>query len=185
MTNLKRLFTLVLAIGFVSFGSAQEKFWVGLDLGFNSSKVGDGDAVNTYELSPTLGYQINDKMGIGVNLGFGSEGEDQSNFGLGAFLRYGFNIGDKATLFGDLGVGFASASDKSGAEDVTVTGFNVGISPGFLYRFADKWSAVAHFGSLGFSSLTPKVGDTEGDANTNFGLNLNMSTIGIGVQYHF
>ena len=103
----------VMAVLFSGTVSAQEKFWVGVDLGYNSHKVGDGDALNSFNIAPTLGYHVNDNISIGLGIGFASPAKDVSGFAVGPFVRYGKSVGDKATLFGELGVGIGSTNDKT------------------------------------------------------------------------
>ncbi|MBK9960159.1 MAG: porin family protein [Saprospiraceae bacterium] len=170
-------------VSFTAF--SQEKFWVGLDLNFNSVKVGDGDGVSSFGLSPTLGYMFSDNMGIGLEVNFRQPHEDHTIFGATPFLRYGKSVGDKATLFGDLGVGFSTGKETIGTVETKNTVFGIGISPGVMYKFADRWSAIGHFGFLGFTSDSEEVGSAKAVKTTDFGIDLKMSSLDFGLQYHF
>ncbi|MCC6844082.1 MAG: porin family protein [Saprospiraceae bacterium] len=170
-------------VSFTAF--SQEKFWVGLDLNFNSNKVGDADGTSSFGLSPTLGYMFSDNMGIGLAVNFSQPHEDHTIFGATPFLRYGKSVGDKATLFGDFGVKFSSGKETIATVETKTTIFDIGIKPGVMYKFADRWSAIGHFGFLGFKSNNKEVGSAKAVKTTDFGIDLKMSSLDFGLQYHF
>ncbi|MBK6699745.1 MAG: outer membrane beta-barrel protein [Saprospiraceae bacterium] len=175
----------VLSLLSTSTFAQDHKMWIGVDLGFNSHKVGDADNTSSFKIKPTFGYHINEAMAVGIKVGYESEAKDVSSFEVNPFFRYGKSIGDKATLFGELGVDITSGSDKRTSTEVKTNSFDVGISPGVTYMFADNWGLEAHFGKLGFKSEGGSIGDVDSDKTTNFGIDLTMSSLSFGLTYHF
>mgnify|MGYP000853227709 FL=1 len=176
----------VLSLLSTSTFAQDHKMWIGVDLGFNSHKFGDADNTSQFSIAPTFGYHLSEAMAIGIRVGYASPGKDISAFGVNPFFRYGKSIGDKATLFGELGVDYVSGSDKTNASaEIKTSAFGVGISPGVTYMFADNWGLEAHFGHLGFDSESEEVGSADAVKTTNFGLDLTMSSLSFGLTYHF
>lgn len=98
MKNRFQLVILTLAMG-ISFNlSAQTvnagTWMIGGSAGFSSQKIKNADASTTYlNLNPTLGYFVADDWGVGLSINFNStsyDGESDSSFGLGPFVRYYF-----------------------------------------------------------------------------------------------
>lgn len=181
----KQLVLLVLLMGLSAASFAQDKkMMLGLDLGFSSN-----DNQSSFGLGPNFGYWLSDNMALVVGIDFASTTNKLNNdlktttFGAGAELRYGWNVGDMTFLY--LAPGFSYSKDTqeqgAGLPDEEDSEFNIRIVPGVTYKIADAWSIDARFGSLGYNST--KHGD--GDSFGTFGLNLNMSSIGFGLWYHF
>lgn len=180
---MKKLLTLLTLCAFLSAPAfAQYKYFVGGELGFNSSK-----STNGFAFKPNVGYMLNDRMILVGSLGYNSntikgsgaiKDIKTSGFGVGLELRYGWKAGDNAFVF--LAPGVHYNNDEDAADEHTTT-LGLGIRPGITYQLAPRWSITSHFGNLGLSSK--KVGD--GDSVSNFGLNLNMNSIGFLISYHF
>ncbi len=165
--------------------SQDQKMFGGLDLLFNSSKVKDGPKATLFGLAPTFGYWLNDRSAIVARVSYasGDIADVKSNsFGIGVDYRYGWNVSDNVYLYLAPGVSFTSSKDDiDEPTETTTTDLNIGISPGIQYKFANKWSFVTEFGDLSYNSSKVK----DGPEASGFGLNLLMSTLNFGLQYHF
>lgn len=192
---MKKLFTILPVIAALFLSSqvnAQYKSFLGVDLGFATTK----DVSTSFNIGPTYGYVLNDMMQVVVGVNFRSEttkgganDQKETGFGAGAEFRYGMNPSDNLYLFAALGGSFHSDKDDQGTssdtDDIKDTGFTVGIRPGLQYHLSDRWSMEAHFGLLGLHSATTEVGSTKGDAVNTFGLDLSMSSLNYGLFFHF
>jgi hypothetical protein len=79
--------------GFLSAQTVNQGAWMlGGSVGFSSLKVKDAENSTTYfNLSPNVGYYIIDDLAIGARINFLSiseDGDSESNFGFGPFVRY-------------------------------------------------------------------------------------------------
>ncbi|MDQ3143219.1 MAG: porin family protein [Bacteroidota bacterium] len=187
MKQLSQIFLVLLLVFVTNVSFGQYKYWLGLDLGFNSTTIGTADAQTSFQFSPTVGYWFQDNLGVGVRIDFSQPHEDHTIFGATPFLRWGKSVGERAMVLADLGVNFSTDKETLGTSETKITSFGVGISPGIQYMFADRWSFIGHFGFLGFSSSKTEVDGNAIDVadRTNFGLNLGLSSVGLGLQYHF
>ncbi|MEP7197377.1 MAG: outer membrane beta-barrel protein [Saprospiraceae bacterium] len=190
MKNLMKTTLFILSfIALCNIGSAQGKMFLGLDLGFQSSDAGFNSLHETsqFNVGPSFGYWLNDKSAVVVGVNFIShtnKTDDLSSTGfkIGAEYRYGWHVGDHAFLYLAPGVAFGSNKDELvGGGESKWTTLDIRIRPGISYMLADKWSINGYFGGLGYSSITPDGGDGVGA----FGLNLEMSSLGFGIWYHF
>lgn len=93
--------------------------------------------------------------------------------------RYYLNPGKKFSPFGDLSVGFGTINPELPTEG-DINTFDLGFSPGINYFLNNHFSVEATIGRIGYSSFS-----TTGYSQSNVGLNLNLSTIGLGVNYKF
>ncbi|MBK6543989.1 MAG: porin family protein [Saprospiraceae bacterium] len=185
----KQLLILVLFMGLFSVSNyAQGKLFLGVDLGFSSQDNGfnGGHETSEFVIAPSLGYWLSDNMAIVGRVGYASHDNKTddvktSGFGIGAELRYGWHLGDNTFLYLAPGARYGSEKTEFAGGDATTTEFQIAIRPGVDYKIADKWSIDAHFGSLGYTSQSPEVGD----AVSSFGLDLSMSAISFGIWYHF
>jgi outer membrane protein W len=178
----KQLLILVLFMGlFTAASYAQDKkMFAGVDLGFSSVE----DVSSSFSIAPSLGYWLSDNMAIVGSVGYNSTNFDAtdntaSTFGIGASLRYGWHHGDNTFFYLAPYVSFASSDSGVQGEEST-THFNVGLTPGFDYMMGDRWSINAEIGLLNFTSTSHA-----GASSSDFSLGLTMSTISLGLWYHF
>ncbi|MBB6611715.1 outer membrane beta-barrel protein [Pontibacter sp. Tf4] len=160
----------------------------------------------TFNLSPSVGYFIQDGLELGIGLGFNqtsngilvpdgwgmSEYEMKTNlFSFNPYIRKYFMVSDKVAFTGSATAGFSTGSSSisldGGREYKSeVSGFQVAVVPGLSFFPTEKIGITAAFGSLGYSELSskPEEGDDKTTSST-VGLNLNASTLSIGFSYHF
>ena len=163
------------------------KIFVGGSLGYGSSsqKVLD-ETVTTGNLniSPSLGYFINDGMAIGANLSFSKQiakGIEKGgvSFGVGAFLRKYWSLADNFYFIGEASADFSSTTPANAEK--AGTGFGVGITPGLGFYPGKKWGVEFAMGNvLGFSSSKP---DPDADATTNINVGFSTAVPAISVIY--
>jgi hypothetical protein len=153
----------------------------------NTAKVGGiSSSSSAFSFSPTIGYFITDNLAIGGGFSFSNEpfdfdGEqiDVTSISARLMSRYYFNPGKKFSPFGQVSVGFGTINPELATEG-DINTFDLGFSPGINYFLNNHFSVEATIGRIGYSSLS-----TTGFSQSNIGLNLNLSTIGLGVNYKF
>jgi len=180
------LFSLALTVNAQDVG----KMWVGGSVGLSSTKVKVGDNSESYlnfKVIPEFGYVINDKMGIGIKLGYQQtelnlNSENPTNkmegFTVNPFLRYAVMKGSIGGLFIDGGVGYTHLKDKDA--DVKTNGMEVGFRPGVSLNVSEKIALTAKFGFLGYEYM--KVGDVKVN---NFGFDFDLDQVLLGVNFVF
>ena len=183
----KLLFTAAVAVlGFTSVSAQEEAkaysfaegdiFIEGM-VGFNSSNDKNTEVKeNAFEISPKLGFFINEDVAIGGELSFmstkeetaGTDTADQSAFGVGAFARYYFlDLGERFKTYGEFGVGYASQNDD--LNDFKVNGFGAGLDLGINYFVTEK--IALSFGLKNVLSFSSAKADVDGaEAVTEFNL---------------
>lgn len=187
----KLFFTLAIMLGLATTVSAQEvgQIWVGGAVGFNSTKIGDGDRVSSYRIIPEFGYVFSENLGIGIKLGYAHNKAVLGNvngflaakdaFTVNPFLRYSFLKGDIGGLFIDAGAGYTYG--KADGDDADkLNAWEVGIRPGVAVKVSDKISLTGKFGFLGYQNQ--KLG---GVKSNDFGLDFDLSQTELGVSIVF
>lgn len=199
---MKKLLLFSAALLFIGSTFAQDKrMWLSGNVGFGSGKSGNTDNFN-WSVSPEFGFMLNEAMAIGINVGVNGRSADNTNTKIKntwtdmrftPFFRYYLGDNDKFKFFGQANVYFAFGNqkneDNSGATGVTTEtkydGFGINVRPGIQYWFTDSWSMLATFGELGYSGQTNNKGLNSESKDSNFGLNVNLSTITYGLIFHF
>ena len=192
--------------------SSGNKMWIGGTAGFNSGGTKDkGDDTNSqstfkYNVGPSFGYMLNEKMAVGINVMFGADNSTQNNatedktansgYNFQPFFRYYFAGSDNFKFYGDLAVGFGGGnttwSDNTGASNESKYGtFDLGVTAGAQYWFTPDWSMASSIGLLGYNSHTSNKGQTDAagkskeNVTSDFGLNATFSTLNFSFFYHF
>lgn len=173
-----------------SFGFNQGDILVEGSYSLNASKYspekGDDVKGTSYNFTPKVGYFLNDKFAVGVELGFGKTNEnifDLSNFGghvnttnAGVFGRYYFlELGKRFKTYAEVGLGYAGAKATLGSVDVKGNGMYAGLTAGMNYFVTEKIAIGFGLGTvLGYNSQSVKVGDTKIGTTSNTQVNLNV-----------
>lgn len=198
----KLIFTLAIMLGLATTVSAQEvgQMWVGGSVGFNSTKIGDGDRVSSYRIIPEIGYAFAENMGVGIKLGYAHNKNVLSSFskdGLYAkdaftvnpFIRMAFLKGSMGSLFVDGGAGYTYAkSDVTEVDSegnvsngkVKLNAWEVGFRPGVAVNVSSRITLTGKFGFLGYQHA--KLGDVKGD---DFGFDFDLGQTELGVSIVF
>ena len=198
--------------------TANAQVYVGGGLGFSSSKkayvdadgVTEPDAVTSFSILPEIGYKLDDKLSVGIQLGFTTtsfgdiefEGVDlkdvkSTGFSIAPYARYTFVKWGKVGLFADAQFAYTHTSTKGdypiGNDNVieceeTENEWSLGIIPGLSFDVNEKITLITKVGWLGYSSAKPeyKIGDEKRKykASSNFGLNL-TNNVEFAVFYNF
>jgi hypothetical protein len=159
----------------------------GLSFQLNESKVGSiTTSSSSFAFSPAIGYFVSDNISIAGGLSvsnepFEIEGEffDATSMAVQLSARYYMSPSKKFSPFGHFGFGFGSINPEGPGSDLTSV--NIGVSPGINYFLNNHFSVEAGFGRLGYTSV--KSGSDF--SSSNFGLNLNMSTLNFALNYKF
>lgn len=183
---MKKLFFVIMAV-FVAVGANAQKakttsskssgIYAGGGISFQSTS--DETAIT---IIPEIGGHINDKMGWGVRVGFGSEGSGDSKytiFQIKPYLRHTiYSIGQVGVI-----LDYHLLYESAGIKDNKTNTFGLGVAPGLALNVNSKISVVTHLGFLGYTSSKE---DVEGAEAVNlFTLKANSENIGLSVYYNF
>jgi len=205
---------LTLAVAMIALSAnAQHKFFLGMDLGFSTSKKGsnettysgtgagtapfvnsstDGDKTSSFKFNPYLGYNVTDRIAVGLTLGINNsktvEGAETtlsngskvnletktSKFSVAPFVRYNFPINDNLTMWGELKVApkFGKMVHQHvtagvlGEHESKIGGLDAGIRPGFNYKLGERWIFTGSYGFLGYVSDKTTSETTTGGLTT-------------------
>ncbi|MCW1147491.1 porin family protein [Flavobacterium lacisediminis] len=155
---------------------------------FGSEKTGDFKT-NSFELAPQVGYFLTENIAIGGKIGFasykeefsGSDIEDMAGFQVGAFGRYYFTPANQFSLFGQLGLDYASMEDKLADSKFNV--IDAGLGLGMNYFVSSNFSIEAGVAVLGYS--TNDNGGDGADATNTFSFGGDWRAVTFGVNYKF
>lgn len=197
--NLIFLFVLATAI------NAQHeagKMWITGNVGFSKSTIEQilypsheaieiNGKMTTYQFIPEFGMQLSDKIGVGIQLGYSYQKTTftevdykvKSSYAtIQPFVRYSFLKGTLGGFFldGSIGGRYGKAHLSYNNEEETYKGFSVGIQPGVYINISKNISVIGKFSFLGYQY--DKTGDTK---SNNFGLDLNMDQLQMGVMVAF
>ena len=146
--------------------TASAQWWAGGEVGFNSYRsTVDGHKVGSasnFVVAPEIGYKLNDKIDVAVEIGFlhGEEGakmmgrtvgDDQiaNAFILNPYLRYTFAKAGNFSFFAD--GGFTYGNIHICGDDNSINAWQIAIKPGISYALSPKVSLVAHVGGIAYS----------------------------------
>jgi len=206
---------MLLSGAFVYSQTDQGTMYLGgsLNLGFGSTKnkagsnSTDGPKTFNFGINPKCGYFIADNLMIGLGLGYNMQSVKTTDvindeekltttaFNVGPFIRY-YMLPVKTMGFfvdGNVAMGFGKLKDEvtdggtTTTDEIKMSAFVVGITPGVVIFIGEKVSLEATFGGLSFMSSTDKqtIGDTEYKSTTsNFALDINPANFGFGVAVH-
>ena len=180
-----------------TFGFGEGDIFVEGNIGFGSTNDKNTETkTSEFNFAPKAGYFISDDLAVGLDLGFGSEKEEQfgaetvkrSTVGIGAFARYYFlELGERFKTYGEFGVGYATANNK--IADTKVNTLDVGATLGINYFVTENFAI--NFALADILSYTSGKGDWDGaeavnEFNFGFGeFNNFFATAQFGLTYKF
>lgn len=179
----------------------------------DSSGSIDGPTNTTLNVTPNVGYFVNDKFSVGLGAGYKYEStkstvfDNQSNeielkdseglFVVRPKASYYKKLGDNfycfATYYLSFGFGTAKDQDYNFSQDEVVTTehklstFKTGIQVGGDYFFNDHWAMMAKVGTIAYKSAT-QTSKEDSDIKwkeSGFGLDFNFRSFNLGVSYYF
>lgn len=119
------------------------------NLGWSSSNDKNIDRKeNAFNINPKVGYFVNDKFAVGVDLGFGTnktevagnETEKINTFDAGLFGRYYFlDLGARFKTYGEVGFGYNNVKrELLGSSEIKADGFKSNLGLGINYFLTNK-----------------------------------------------
>lgn len=200
---------LILTAAVAVFGlvSAQKNtLLVGGNVAYNTTKTeltsNTDSKTDTFEFSPTIGYQFSDNMTVGVNTSFSSI-KDATDFTFGsnvynaeikesinkfgAFVRYAQPLSNIFAVYGDLGAGYQTGKVENfdTLSNVTTTskynGMYVQFTPALFINFKNSFGLNFNIGGLGYSTMKNDATNLKTNSfNFSFG-----KEFGIGISKNF
>lgn len=148
---MKRILLLALMTTITLSASAQ--FWYGASFSAGMTKVEESDPQLSLGIAPQIGYSFTEHFGVGVEVSASTQNagkEDLHTIGFAPFIRYTFCDMDKAHLFVDAGIIYASTKHSELSKRMTTRG--CAITPGIIYPIGERWKLLTTFGSIGWSN---------------------------------
>ncbi|MBW1298383.1 porin family protein [Aquimarina litoralis] len=193
---MKKLILTAIAVFTLTFVNAQDGGFAKGDIflsgsfGYNSTSTGDIKD-NSFEFTPRAGFFVSDNIAVGARLGFTTSKQETpitedlktNTFNAGAFGRYYFTPSNKFSIFGELGLEYASSKTEQGPGELKINGFGVNVGPGVSYFLSDHFALEAFWGALGYATAKPDVDNAESTNAFTFGLDLD--DINLGLVYKF
>lgn len=193
MTN-KSAFILLLFLIAFSVTYAQKGSWyVGGQLGFNSTtakNTGSADVTTTsWSVAPEVGTFLQNTLQLGFALNLGGSNSDnasQTSFSPVLYLRKFYPMGDKFSLFTGIVGNFTTGNTKSGNQDGDLSGWGLNLSLGAAYGISKTFTLVGQYGLFGYSYSSTKFNNTKSSVS-NFGLNVNSlgPVFNVGLYWTF
>lgn len=192
----------MLALAVTSMANAQEgTILVGGNVGITSEKVGD-DKYSTFEFSPTVGYQFNENMTVGLQTSISNSKDERSTmvgttmsvseyttntFKIGAFYRYAKPLSDLFAVYADVAAGYQTAKAENAVPGMPVTslksnGFYAGITPALFINMKNSFGLNFSIGGLQYNSMTTDT--TPSVKSSGFDFNFGK-TLNIGISKNF
>lgn len=160
-------------------------------VGFSTQKQGDVKN-NSFTVAPSVGYFVSENIALGVSILYtqskyniddvANSESTTSTFNPSLFGRYYFTPASKFSVFGHLQAGYVSGKTESnGGGEYKNDGFNAMAGAGLNYFISDHLALETVFGAINYSSYKYDGGQK----NSNFGINLNLSNVYLGLVYKF
>lgn len=192
---MKKIMLSLCMLAAVGVANAQDGFSKGNtfitgSLGISSTNDKDADEKdNSTGINLGVGHFLTDNIAVGVGLGFGSSKStdattttaESSTLAFGAFGRYYFSPKSKFSMFGHLGVNYATANNK--LAKVKVNGMDIFAAPGFNYFVSKNLALEAVIGRIGYSSAKSDVTGAKGSSSFDFGIDLTSITFGMNLRF--
>jgi len=212
MKTLKKI-VMAAAISLFAVGASNAQVYVSGSLSLSHSageteeKVGsktvteDSDPVNSFSISPEIGFYVADGMSIGAEISYqftkvkNASDKDywtsDNMFYFNPFFRWDF-IDNSTVAFGAKAVGILGFGSNKKQDDKIYKKSELGIEirPVLDYKFSDHWAATVSFGSLYFRHNVKKAEKgtyygLEKDIDNGIGVNLSLTSLRFGVVYTF
>ncbi len=204
---MKKIMMTLAAVAVAATMNAQ--MYIGGGINFiNSTNKTNAAAESTrtvFAIAPEFGYKLDDKLGVGIVLGFGTGKNKVENttvnpatsvetksttFSVKPYLRYQALTVGSFNVFVDGGLGFSTTSADNMKNSMD---FALFVTPGVAYNVNEKWSIVAKLDDMfTFGYHKDAVADVAGapDAPSTISAGLstggfNLGSLTFGVYYNF
>ncbi len=202
------LSTMLLALSFAHGQEKKEKLTIekgtwytsaNFSLGHNSFELEGSPETSKYfnfNLSPKIGYTINDNLIIGLGVGYGySKSESGSEIGKGnsyqifPYVKKHFPLGKKLTisLQGEFNYSYSdySSNINSIPYERSSNQYFIGIKPGITYFLNKNIALEANIGSLGYSKTNQDENNLPDRESDSFQFNINSTDLMFGLSYYW
>lgn len=169
-------------------GFSSGDVFVSGSVGISSTKTGDNKS-SSFEIAPKVGFFVSDNIAIGGKLGYMSEKaenaiadtQDESRLTVGAFGRYYMTPASDFSVFGQLAFDYSTVDNK--LADVQENEIGLGLGLGVSYFLSSNFAMEASWAGLGYT--TNDNGGDGAESTDTFGLNMDLSSINLGLVYKF
>jgi len=175
----------------------------------------DGPKTTNFNILPVAGYAFSDKFVAGLGIGFASmstktidtnpsSGDEielknkYNQFVIKPMIGYYKRITNRLYCmpYFYFGFGFGSSTnesydyfeDKITETKASLNSFEVGLEGSLKYFIAKEWAFTLSYGKLFYNNTTQKPKDSSSDekwTNSSYGLDLDLSSVNIGLVYTF
>jgi len=190
----------LLAVGTIASANAQEgSILLYGNAGIQS--ITDASKNNTFNwnVTPGIGYQLNQNWTVGLNLGYGQNTQklnDSSNrnsvnsYKVGVFGRYAHAIGDSKifTWYGQLDLGYAGqyTTDGSAAATDKASGIAADLFPALGVNVGCNWALNFSVGGISYNTLKANDAPAGIPNNTQSTFNFTLGQqVNIGLSKNF
>ena len=145
-----------------------------------------GTETSSFSLLPKAGVFVSETTSLGGIVGYTGgkfNGSKSDRFNLGAYARFHKPMVENFYLYLEPSLTFGFGNREVGGGDADINSFDVRLAPGMTYFLSPKFALDMNWGMLNYSKETTKFGNVETE-NENYGLNLNMSNINLGVSFY-
>ena len=180
--------------------AASAQVYIGGGIGFSTQKAGyqngdpEPDAVTRFHLNPEVGYNLSDKLAVGIGLGvdYGKQGDTKTTgFEIAPYARWTFVKWNRVSLFLDGGLAYGFDKTKreydNGRETVSTEKkdayFKIGVKPGLRVDITDHLAFMTRLGWFGYECTMPDGDDMNNGSR--FGLDVNGENLTFGLLYSF
>ncbi len=198
---MKKLF--LMAAMMVATLAANAQVYVGGGINFSSSKPAyvkvDGgsepDATTKFGILPEVGYKLDDKLSVGIALGYehSKQGDVKTNgFSIAPYARYTFVKWNNIGLFGEAQFAYSNKKETESVDmgdgktmdvDKKSNGWSLGVRPGISIDLNEKLTFITKFGWLGYKSEKPS--DAKGQkASSDFGFDVDATNLQFSLLFN-
>ena len=175
----------------------------------DASSSSDGPKTTDIDIIPGAGIAISDKFSVGLDIGYWSSstktietdfnGNDVDltdkigQFVVGPKFGYYKQVTDRlyCAPYAYLGFGFGNSSQEflSGDEVIKsedkISSFEIGATFGLKYFVANKWALTFNWGNVYYNNTTQtdKEDSNHKWKNSDFGIDVDLTSVGVGVYY--
>lgn len=175
----------------------------------NNFLVQDELKTQTISIIPQFGYFVSNMILVGGRIGYSNIKTKQvgsidgsiridneiktSLFKLGPYVRFHKSLNEQLLLFlqGNIDLGFGTRENRRTDPTVDESIFEVetGLRPGLLLMVSENVGIESTFGFLGYKLSQTKLKDSDLDntptnKDQDFGLDLNLNTFSLGIQFY-
>lgn len=198
---MKKLF--LMAAMMVATLAANAQVYVGGGINFSSSKpayvkvdgVSEPDATTKFGILPEVGYKLDDKLSVGIALGYehSKQGDVKTNgFSIAPYARYTFVKWNNIGLFGEAQFAYSNKKETESVDmgdgktmdvDKKSNGWSLGVRPGISIDLNEKLTFITKFGWLGYKSEKPS--DAKGQkASSDFGFDVDATNLQFSLLFN-